>query len=120
METINYFELEEYPNRDSLATWLILHSLNDDVMLDDDFDSKKMEVEFRINGQDLPFVKTLEDINEQLDRLVAEKAEAMLREQFGDKWQEAMDNALEKFQEIQSDCLAQVRKSIDNKEKKDG
>lgn len=63
-------------------------------------DEGDLKIQFSVNGVELPFVGTLREIEAQIDRMVAEKAEELLRNRLGDSLQimrDTVDAATRKF-----------------------
>lgn len=54
--------------------------------------SGDLEIEFRVNGVDLPFVETVREIEAQIERMIHEKAVELLREKTGRAFDELSDS----------------------------
>ena len=84
MEIVNWVERHDR-NRHDFVAWLITSAI---TSLGDKFDWKRLdstriEVEFRVNGQDLPFVATVESIGERLDEMVERAAAELVKRKLG-------------------------------------
>jgi len=85
MEKINYFE-----NRENFIGWLIVSALTDsevdmnEFTHGDQFNASELEVKMSINGFDVPVMKTLNDIEKQMNRMVYEKALEIVNNKYGD------------------------------------
>lgn len=84
MEIVNW--VERY-DRDcnNLAAFLITAAV---TSIGDKFDwknldSSKIEVEFRVNGQELPFVATVQSISEHLDEMIEKAATELIERKLG-------------------------------------
>jgi predicted enzyme involved in methoxymalonyl-ACP biosynthesis len=49
-----------------------------------ELDSKNLEIQFIINGVELPLIQSFDDIQKQMDRLIKEKAFELFQEKLGD------------------------------------
>lgn len=113
MERINWIKHSRGGTNDkgNLVSWLIIQAIiKQDVMkklIDDGMKSDDLEIEFRINGVEVPFVETLFDIENKLDVLVAKKAKELIREKFGD----IHDTLLDLFDGV-TEALTDVERKV--------
>ena len=85
MEKINYLE-----NRENFVGLLIISALTDSKVDMNEFTHRdqlnagELEVKMSINGFDVPVMKTLNDIEKQMNRMVYEKALEIVNNKYGD------------------------------------
>ena len=85
MEKVNYLE-----NSENFVGWLIVSALTDsevdmnEFTHGDQFNASELEVKMSINGFDVPVMKTLNDIEKQMNRMVYEKALEIVNNKYGD------------------------------------
>jgi len=83
-EDVVDWEYEE--DNGSLIGWLIVEAASkgnkyfDEIVKEGAWDSHKVNVELIINGVKVPATSTLNSIDEQLDKMVNEKAKEILKE----------------------------------------
>lgn len=85
-EKINWNELHTtrvFGKGERLAEWLLLHSITISKKVDElvaaGCDLSAIEVSLLINGTEVPFIKTLSDIEKQLNYLVNKRAAELIR-----------------------------------------
>lgn len=84
MEVVNFFD---HPRSDSMVHWLLVESAGKFFekagrFSESTFDAKNIEIEFKVNGEELPFVEFMEEVERQFDRSVNERAKELITERF--------------------------------------
>ena len=75
MENLDYDKV-----RDDFVGWIIIRSLTlgeknaDEIYKAPGFKSSNLQIEFKINGVELPFAETVKSIEKQLDDLIHKEA----------------------------------------------
>ena len=71
-----------------------------------EFNGDCLDVEFKVNGVDLPVKRAFELIEAQMDRMIAKKAEEILRDKFVD-----MADLFTEFSDVEERELKEIAKS---------
>ena len=86
MEKITFNELRK---KSSLLEWFLVHTsvkydTTDEIVKNVDPETKEFSISLRVNGVELPLFEAFEEIQRQMDEMVAKKARDLLKEKFYD------------------------------------